>query len=41
MQISVIKSDAFFFLMNRRASVNEIQLNWDFSEGEYNEYELI
>lgn len=39
MQISVIKSDAF--LMNRRAYVNEIQLDWDFSEREYNEYELI
>lgn len=41
MQISVIKSDAFFFLMNRRAYVNEIQLDWEFSEREYDEYELI
>lgn len=43
MQISVIKSEVFFFffLMNRGPYVNEIQLAWDFSKREYNEYELI
>lgn len=33
MQISVIKIGAFF-LMSRKVYVNEIQLDWEFSERE-------